>query len=349
MDQCPVEVLHSIFSYACTDDGSTGRALGLTSRYIAAASRPFLYASVALFGPAQIAAFATLLEGLHASSPSSDTPVLFLYITDRAQSAMRRPPGQPHDQSRSTFTQMRDTFMPTDAPALGLAFSISRLLLAVAPTLRALALLLFHRYHTADHPLSVPLPHLHELTAHTSLLHTVEHVEIVDGAPMFRTPAGQTTYAALRRLHLIQNGASTIRQSVPRVVARIAPRITHLFLARLGPSFMRQGGVHGHRRPSHGAGEEFPATLQRVIVQTLDTSQYRFIDQDLMAQLKELAASDVQRRIAVLEPVKLNVSGVGTILGFSIPDVDFYMKLQSLWEQRLAGGEGVWDVTVVDQ
>ena len=48
MDQLPVEILHEIFGYACTDGSRTACSLSLVSRRIHAASRATLFPSVLL-------------------------------------------------------------------------------------------------------------------------------------------------------------------------------------------------------------------------------------------------------------------------------------------------------------
>jgi hypothetical protein len=57
MDSVPVEIWHHIFSFACTDDGTTGRSLSLVSTYFRAISAPFKYQSIAITHWSQIIAF----------------------------------------------------------------------------------------------------------------------------------------------------------------------------------------------------------------------------------------------------------------------------------------------------
>jgi hypothetical protein len=64
MESIPPEILALIFSYACTDDGYTGRSLSLVSRYISDVSKPYKLQSVAVRGMWQVLEFAcSLREG----------------------------------------------------------------------------------------------------------------------------------------------------------------------------------------------------------------------------------------------------------------------------------------------
>lgn len=62
MDLLSPELCTKIFSFACTDGGSTGRALCLVSRYVHQTSKPYRFQSIALEGIQQELAFASLLE-----------------------------------------------------------------------------------------------------------------------------------------------------------------------------------------------------------------------------------------------------------------------------------------------
>ncbi|KAJ7251414.1 hypothetical protein C8J57DRAFT_1078181 [Mycena rebaudengoi] len=62
MNQAPPEIYAHIFSYACTDSGYTGRSLSLVSKYFHEVSKPAILQSIALYGRAQILAFAALLD-----------------------------------------------------------------------------------------------------------------------------------------------------------------------------------------------------------------------------------------------------------------------------------------------
>ena len=259
MDQCPVEILFAIFSFACTDGGATGLSLSLVSKRIRIVSRTHAFQTIALYGTRQISAFADLMEALEPSARR----VKHLFLIDRRRNCLECPSSQDLEAwLRTRVLQDSQLSAPVrEWPASNLL----RLLRALAPSLRDLALLLFRRYDA--HPLSVPLPALAELTIHSSSLHTAHAMHGLGLAP----PHAIAELPALRRLHVVQDGP--MRQPVPRAVARLAPRLTHLRFSRVVPTRMPLDDIaRGLERLlsaddfAAGAGG-FPPTLRRVIVQ----------------------------------------------------------------------------------
>jgi len=92
MDRCPIEVWNHIFTFACTDNGFTGRTLSLVSRYIHDTSKSAKLQSLSVTKPQQIHGLARLIANtppkyrrirhLFIASPNDDGDVLaaFLYI-----------------------------------------------------------------------------------------------------------------------------------------------------------------------------------------------------------------------------------------------------------------------------
>ncbi|EPQ53764.1 hypothetical protein GLOTRDRAFT_139882 [Gloeophyllum trabeum ATCC 11539] len=78
MNRLPVEVWRRIFSFACLDDGRTGRSLSLVSKYINEASACQRYQSVALAGESQTDRFIKQLM----KHCSRERRVLYLFIRD---------------------------------------------------------------------------------------------------------------------------------------------------------------------------------------------------------------------------------------------------------------------------
>ncbi|KAJ7162047.1 hypothetical protein C8R46DRAFT_1193852 [Mycena filopes] len=64
----PPEIWNHIFSFACTDDGSTGRALSAVSRAIHILSQPSKYQSLCVLGPKQIVKLFEVLSALSAEA-----------------------------------------------------------------------------------------------------------------------------------------------------------------------------------------------------------------------------------------------------------------------------------------
>ncbi|KAJ7162039.1 hypothetical protein C8R46DRAFT_1222175 [Mycena filopes] len=85
VDVIPPEIWNHIFSFACTDDGSTGRALSAVSRAIHILSRPSKYQSLCVLGPKQIVKLFEVLSALSAEARK----VKFMFVAglnDRAKS-----------------------------------------------------------------------------------------------------------------------------------------------------------------------------------------------------------------------------------------------------------------------
>ncbi|KIM74392.1 hypothetical protein PILCRDRAFT_80097, partial [Piloderma croceum F 1598] len=61
-DKLPPELCEHIFSFACLDDGYTGRSLSLVSRYISEASKPVRFQSLVVRNLPQAQALASILE-----------------------------------------------------------------------------------------------------------------------------------------------------------------------------------------------------------------------------------------------------------------------------------------------
>lgn len=62
MDRFPPEICSRIYSYACTDGGSTGISLSAVSHYVRETSRPFKFYSIALLGSRQTKSFAKFVK-----------------------------------------------------------------------------------------------------------------------------------------------------------------------------------------------------------------------------------------------------------------------------------------------
>jgi hypothetical protein len=64
MDNCSIELLQKIFSYACTDGGRTGCALSLVSHWIRAVATPVRFQTVSLTNVSQMRLFLSMLEAM---------------------------------------------------------------------------------------------------------------------------------------------------------------------------------------------------------------------------------------------------------------------------------------------
>ncbi|KAI0345954.1 hypothetical protein BDW22DRAFT_1370326 [Trametopsis cervina] len=147
MDKCPPEIHARIFSYACTDDGTTGCHLSLVSRYIHQVSSPYRWQCLALAGFKHVAQFADVLEGV-----KQKRPIYHLFLSDRRPYVI---------DTQTNF----DHFMEYDTKFVPAMMQILRL---AGPTLQTLSL--FSEACFVDgamavkHCLSIPYPQLKELT-----------------------------------------------------------------------------------------------------------------------------------------------------------------------------------------
>ncbi|KAL4266872.1 F-box domain-containing protein [Pleurotus pulmonarius] len=77
MDNCPSEIWDKIFSFACRDDGFTGRSLALVSKYMRDVSSPTRYQSLKVEGLDQMLDCARVLE----STPAANRRVRYLFLS----------------------------------------------------------------------------------------------------------------------------------------------------------------------------------------------------------------------------------------------------------------------------
>jgi hypothetical protein len=82
MDKCPPEIHERIIAYACTDDGTTGCALSLVSKYIYEVSSPYRWQCIALPGYECILRFADLI-----CNAKPRRPIYHLFLSDRRSQA----------------------------------------------------------------------------------------------------------------------------------------------------------------------------------------------------------------------------------------------------------------------
>lgn len=88
MEHLPIEISEQIYTFACTDDGKTGRSLSLVSRRIHHTSKPFKFRSIAIDGVEQAVAFALLLQSI----PPHLRNVVYLAIANNKHRRRPKPP-----------------------------------------------------------------------------------------------------------------------------------------------------------------------------------------------------------------------------------------------------------------
>ncbi|KIK00146.1 hypothetical protein K443DRAFT_617589 [Laccaria amethystina LaAM-08-1] len=199
IDALPPELWIQILRFACTDDGSTGRAVSLVCRSLHDIGKSVMLNSIAVVHPKQVIRFAAVL----ASLPPAHRVVRHLFIASppdqtkkRAQSdvkdALKRLILQ-HERSLElpiTGSHLKSliTFAESDVDNYNILVAFRCILTFAAPHLRTL-----HVYFTTfNRPyilLPVPLPRLTELVIYGAFY-------------PFSPPGNPIIYPSLTRLHL---------------------------------------------------------------------------------------------------------------------------------------------------
>ncbi|PBK92082.1 hypothetical protein ARMGADRAFT_1053981 [Armillaria gallica] len=96
MERCPAEICSEIFSYACTDNGYTGRSLSLVSKFVRETSEMCRLQSISIIGYEQLVAFAAALE----RTPPSLRRVRYIFISAHARSTAENPKAITSEYSR---------------------------------------------------------------------------------------------------------------------------------------------------------------------------------------------------------------------------------------------------------
>ncbi|KAI9062727.1 hypothetical protein FKP32DRAFT_824190 [Trametes sanguinea] len=340
MERCPNEILEYICTYACTDDGFTGRSLSLVSRRIHDGSYRHVLRSVALYGPHQLSAFA---DHLIRRTPE-DRHVHHLYLVDRPRKVIENIPGQDQIKGKAANERMDSVTRAKTSEA------IASILRIVAPQLRTLGVVLFERYPSNIFT-TIPLLHLEELTIQSSSLELPPESQILQ-------------YSTLRRLHVISNSP----EWTDKDIAALAPQLTHLRCSRLKAVYVSTQGFFGglqrmvFRLTATGRAivdsdtdeqhPGLPSTLQRVIVQMSQPASSALNPElemlhSLTADLvKSVAQSDWRRRIIVERPVLYH--SASSIDGFDDSDYECYALARRNWEARVCGEDGTWVVRPSD-
>lgn len=117
-DRLPVELWFSIMGYACTDGGSTSRAVALTCRFLHTAVQPLRFHSVALLGASRLYAFASHLRSL-TSSTAPSPPITHLLVS---VSIRHFGSGAMSDEERTALHAAWDVVITHAAPTLRTLF-----------------------------------------------------------------------------------------------------------------------------------------------------------------------------------------------------------------------------------
>ncbi|RPD57289.1 hypothetical protein L226DRAFT_614322 [Lentinus tigrinus ALCF2SS1-7] len=355
MDLLPIELLSSIFSFACTDGGYTGTSLSATSKYLNALSQPYALQSIALYGWPHIVAFSTSLQARNAAQtpPYLRLRCFHLYMTDRSSACPSRVchDGLPGCNGDS-YCDPSLRVVPGTSIYVGHAHNILTIL---GPQLRTLTLLLSEELNTFPSAGTVPtFPCLEELTIHSSFLRALTD--------------NRSCMPRLRRLHIIQDIAFDYH--FVSAVSTLAPALTHLRLSELSTAVYQTGDLihHGVASLVGPSGElaGFSEALEKVIL------QFRHADSQVScetissgplaaysaaffaAQLRSILSAlwryiqhDSKRRVVVL-PTCMHRDEKMNPRGCSGTRAHLYEDVRRSWAACAAGEEGLWSIQESD-
>ncbi|KAG5647915.1 hypothetical protein DXG03_007839 [Asterophora parasitica] len=164
----PVELFFEIFRAACTDDGTTGRALSLVSRYFHGISDEFKLQSVCVVGACQLVAFAEYLAAIPA--PSRRVRHLFISIIQEPK---------PTRSKCRRFKDLSDDFWEHEGH---ISATLNKILQFISSTLET-----FHLVSNIPRTsilAPVPLPRLRRLTIYGPM-HIYDHFTDAPALPVF--------------------------------------------------------------------------------------------------------------------------------------------------------------------
>ncbi|KAJ7045991.1 hypothetical protein C8F04DRAFT_939810 [Mycena alexandri] len=240
MDAIPPEIWSEIFSFACTDDGSTGRALSRVSRAVQIISKSSKYQSICVLGPNQLLKLFGLLSAL--SPRARKVKYLFVACLDECAEFGGA------DHGAQTIRQF---YLNTEMNATGQA--LEQLLQLVSPSLVALQI---HRtkIYRQSVLLDMEFPVLSELTLHGPFKST-------DPRPP------ECLFPNLRRIHIhhfVHHPTQFLQQ-----IVRVAPKITHLHVPQRSFSAYDIQVALGILQPIVSSSElsQLPDSLQQLVIE----------------------------------------------------------------------------------
>ncbi|KAH9912972.1 uncharacterized protein BXZ73DRAFT_55780 [Epithele typhae] len=226
MDSLPLELHAQIFEFACTDDGTTARALSLVSHYIREVAAPFLYQSLSISGLKQMN---DLCERL-ATTPPHLRRIRHLFLSDWTAADVRKHTSAPSDMERYDAER---------------SFA-ARILALAAPTLEALTLVVscpFTAPPLIGELFATPFPRLADLAVHGFY-------------PFPHTPGALPALRSLRLSgHRNPHGLFQLGS-----LAAAAPRLTHLRLSDIAAAAPFARELHAAALPHDPSSAAATAT-----------------------------------------------------------------------------------------
>ncbi|RDB23406.1 hypothetical protein Hypma_009082 [Hypsizygus marmoreus] len=286
MTSLPAEILLEIFKAACTDDGSTGRALATTSRLFHHLSKEFWFQSIAATGARQLKDLAVILT----NTPPRFRRVRHLFLSNVLECSSDK------KQCRMFHLKLRE-FWEYEAEA---SAAFIHLLQIVSPTLETLHIVSDIPRTSMLIPISLP-----RLVSMTMTGPTHIYINSNDNLPIF---------PALQHLSLV-----CFTEYPPELfedISRQAPSLTHLFLSPERPSLHLAYDLTRAVNPAFlEAFEPLPclSSVERIYIQPGPKPKpernfwTQIAQQYMLAALYKLV--EVDRRLVIVEGSQDNVSG----------------------------------------
>ncbi|KAF4570046.1 hypothetical protein EYR40_009032 [Pleurotus pulmonarius] len=312
MDNCPSEIWDKIFSFACRDDGFTGRSLALVSKYMRDVSSPTRYQSLKVEGLDQMLDCARVLE----STPAANRRVRYLFLSTA------HPDEEPKPSEQNTLDLIKYEAQIHQA--------MVQLLSVVASSVQVLYVMFtFHRSLMLP---AMTLPTLSELTLYGPFPDDETNQLIF--AP----------YPSLRRLHLANIPYYPSDQRIPS----IAPSLTHLrvsaresdfldFIRRLARVIDLQDHIDNTDGIIDGNQQlKLPDTLQRILFEpSLEQPSFGggwfMSSYQYLLTMKEIwQVARIDDRLVVIDTRNLSRSRWS------------FHEAEADWIERINGGQGCW-------
>ncbi|KAF4580790.1 hypothetical protein EYR38_003077 [Pleurotus pulmonarius] len=313
MNSCPPELHSYIVRLACTDDGSTVRALLRVSRYYHAIAVPFIYQSMALDGADRILKVAATLE----KTPSHRRRIRHLFISDAPSSP---PPSSKHERA------------DTD-PAVETA--MIKILHFAAPTLESLAFVATTPWTSTcliSQLFRLSFPRLLELAVHG----------------YYPFPSTPESMPVLQRLHLSGNRNPHGLFQLGGLEAS-CPSISHLRISGVERAVAFAHELDGLLQPSSSPNGCIGSGRPAFFAATLPKKMRILMVQPAPVSVKSVRSARLTKDMMhVLEALDRSVKGEDGGVAFYVLDEQdagdgFESKrLKADWMDRLGGGEGCW-------
>lgn len=363
----PAEIYERIFSYACTDDGTTGRSLSLVSKLIHDASLNFKHFSIAVDGPAQAVGFAKLMETL----PPNRRNIRHLFVSNGKPTSVSRKDSshsKPDQEARKKFslatvtpdfsklllvTQHQQSWSKMMAVAREYARQrdiskeerkngdetvfrcLIRILIILAPTLETLYVFFESREISLPNFESTWKPSFPDLPVLTELSITYRaHIRAVWMG--WYVESGPSSLPSLKRLDIsgIQSQSYNPFSDYPSI-SRPAPTLTHLCIPASMVGYMR--GALEDARPEfeHDFRGLLPPNLDHVFIQLNQTPEFNCCGGDdrydtECDNCRSLATKD--ERFTIFKPSR---------------EKKTCEIVKNDWLTRILGLEGRWDAETI--